>query len=163
MSELPHQPDPLAFPGWSQQGWFAPGADGSLVQGGAGGAWAPPAPSDDRSDQLTGQSDDDTFLRPFILTAGRTQPLQDGLRIETQVVATPAALSAPLRYERRRIVELCQRSLSVAEVASGLGVPLGVARVLVADLATENLVMVREPAELPFHVIERIRDLVREL
>jgi Protein of unknown function (DUF742) len=163
MSDLPHQPDPLAFPGWNQQGWFAPGADGSLVQGGSTAAWTPPAPSDDRSDQLAGRSDDDTFLRPFILTEGRTQPLQDGLRIETQVVATPAALSAPLRYERRRIVELCQRSLSVAEVASGLGVPLGVARVLVADLATENLVTVREPAELPFHVIERIRDLVREL
>jgi hypothetical protein len=163
MTDIPHQPDPLMFPGGDPHAWFAPGADGSLVQGGSAAAWTPPAPSSERSDRLTDQSGDDTFLRPFILTEGRTQPLQDGLRIESQVVATPAALSAPLRYERRRIVELCQRSLSVAEVAAGLGVPLGVARVLVADLATENLVTVRQPAELPFHVIERIRDLVREL
>jgi hypothetical protein len=162
MSDRPRRPDPL-LPGWNAQAWFAPGADGSLVPGGSTTAWIPPAPSREESDLVTGLSGDDAFLRPFILTEGRTQPLQDGLRIETQIVAAPAALSAPLRYERRRIVELCQRPLSVAELAAGLGVPLGVARVLVADLATENLVTFRQPAELPFHVIERIRDLVREL
>jgi hypothetical protein len=162
MSDALHRPDPLMFPGWNSQAWFAPGTDGSLVPGGSAAAWIPP-PSDRGSNLATDRSGDDAFLRPFILTEGRTHPLQDGLRIETQVVATPAALSAPLRHERRRIVELCQRSLSIAEVAAGLGVPLGVARVLVADLATENLVTLREPAELPFHVIERIRDLVREL
>jgi uncharacterized protein DUF742 len=159
MSDTPYPPDPQRYPGWSPPSWFTPGGDDALVPGGHATAWIPPAPAEEEAHH-TG---DDTFLRPFILTEGRTQPLQDGLRIETQVVAAPAALSAPLRYERRRIVELCQRPLSVAEVASGLGVPLGVVRVLVADLATENFVTLRQPAELPFHVIERIRDLVREL
>ncbi len=163
MSGAPGLPDPRGKPGWYSQGWFAPGVDGGLVQGGSATAWIPPAPSGEGPDPATDRAGDDTFLRPFIMTDGRTQPLQDGLRIETQVVATPAALSAPLRYERWRIVELCQRPLAIAEIAAGLGVPLGVARVLVADLATENLVTLREPAELPFHVIERIRDLVREL
>src|SRR5215475_6184483 len=120
MSDSPNLPDPLMFPGWNPQAWFAPGADGGLVPGGSATAWTPPPPSNEKSDLATDQADDDRFLRPFILTQGRTQPLQDGLRIETQVVAAPAALSAPLQYERRRIVELCQRPLSVAEVAAGL-------------------------------------------
>jgi hypothetical protein len=83
--------------------------------------------------------------------------------VETLVSALPAALSAPLRFELRRIVELCQVPLSVAEVAVQLGVPLGVARVLVADLATEGFVSCAEPAELPIEMIERIRDRVRAL
>jgi len=51
----------------------------------------------------------------------------------------------------------------VAEVAARIGVPLGVARVLIADLYTGKYVSLHEPHELPVHVIERIRDLVRAL
>ena len=142
-------------PPWSAEAWFAPGPDGDLVPGGSAAAWAPP--------ELATSARDDGFLRPFILTEGRTRPLQEGLRIETQILAMPSALAAPLQYEPRRIVELCQRPLSVAEVATGLGVPLGVARVLIADLAAANLVALRRPVDLAVHVIERIRDLVREL
>jgi predicted DNA-binding transcriptional regulator len=108
-------------------------------------------------------ADDGSFIRPFFVTGGRTRPLQDGLRIETIVSALPAALSAPLRFERRQIVELCQRPLSVAEIAVRLGVPLGVTRVLVADLVTEGYVSFTQPAELPIDVLERIRDRVRAL
>jgi hypothetical protein len=42
-------------------------------------------------------------------------------------------------------------------------VPLGVARVLVADLVTEGYVSFTQPAELPINVLERIRDRVRAL
>jgi hypothetical protein len=117
----------------------------------------PAGPADDRV------PDDDVLVRPFLLTGGRTRPLRDGLRVETLVSARPAALSAPLRFERRRIVELCQAPKSVAEIAVRLAVPLGVARVLVADLATEGFVSCTEPTELPIEVIERIRDRVRAL
>ncbi|HEV7899285.1 MAG TPA: DUF742 domain-containing protein [Planosporangium sp.] len=106
---------------------------------------------------------DQVLVRPFLLTGGRTRPLHDGLRVETLVSALPAALSAPLRFEMRRIVELCQAPLSLAEIAVHLGIPLGVARVLVADLATEDYVSYAEPAELPIEMIERIRDRVRAL
>jgi hypothetical protein len=107
--------------------------------------------------------DDGVLVRPFLVTGGRTRPLQDGLRLETMVSARPAALSAPLRFESRRIVELCQRPVAVAEVAVRLGLPLGVARVLVADLATDGYVTCTEPAELSIDIIERIRDRVRAL
>jgi predicted DNA-binding transcriptional regulator len=133
--------------------------------------WAPPLPPgrpepapDPEGDRPAGtDADDNLFIRPFFVTGGRTRPLHDGLRIETIVSARPAALSAPLRFELRRIVELCQRPLSVAEIAVRLGVPLGVARVLVADLVTDGYVSFSQPAELPINVLERIRDRVRAL
>jgi hypothetical protein len=106
---------------------------------------------------------DTTLVRPFLVTGGRTRPLRDGLRIESLVSAQPAALSAPLRFELRRIVELCQQPRSVAEIAVRLGVPLGVARVLVADLVSGGYATCQEAAEIPIDVIERIRDRVRAL
>ncbi|GAA4974599.1 DUF742 domain-containing protein [Actinoplanes utahensis] len=107
---------------------------------------------------------EDMVVRPFMLTGGRTTPLHDGLRIETQLYAVPAALSAPLRFESRRIVELCQRPMSVADLAATLRAPLGVVRVIVADLITQDLLRAGEaPGELTTMLIERIRDRVRAL
>jgi hypothetical protein len=51
----------------------------------------------------------------------------------------------------------------VAEIAVALRIPLGVARVLVADLTTEGYVTYSQPTELPIELIERIRDRVRAL
>lgn len=113
--------------------------------------------------QPAGKAPPDSFVRPFILTGGRTQPLQDGLRVETLIHAQPGTLFAPLQFERRRIVELCQTPRSVAEVASALQVPLGVARVLVSDLAADGLVSVHQQTETPIRLIERVLDRVRAL
>jgi hypothetical protein len=108
--------------------------------------------------------DEDPVIRPFMLTNGRTQPLQDGLRIETLLHAAPAALSAPLRFESRRIVELAQSPMSVADLSVALRAPLGVVRVIVADLITQGYLTVQESVgELPTSLIERIRDRVRAL
>ncbi len=106
---------------------------------------------------------DDRFVRPFVVTAGRTTPLIDGLRIETLVRATPAALSAPLHFEQRTVVRLCQQPHSIAEIGTALHVPVGVAKVIVSDLAAAGHVSVRDAPELSTAAIERIRDLVRAL
>jgi hypothetical protein len=102
-----------------------------------------------------------------VLTGGRTRPVDERLRVETLVSAPPSALSAPLAFERRRIVQLCQHPVSVAEIAGNLGMPIGVARVLVADLLSERLVTVHDHLgldDLRFRsVLERIRDGVRAL
>ena len=42
-------------------------------------------------------------VRPFIVTGGRTRPTDERLRVETLISALPAALSAPLGFERQRI------------------------------------------------------------
>lgn len=129
--------------------------------------WRPP-PTRAGPDPTTGQapavnSTDDLVIRPFLLTGGRTRPTQDGLRVETLLSAPPAALLAPLRFEARRIVELCQRPMSVADVAVALRVPLGVVRVLVADLLGDGVVQCEAQGELSIEMIERIRDRVRAL
>jgi hypothetical protein len=110
-------------------------------------------------------TDADSFIRPFYLTGGRTRPLHDGLRLHTLVLAPPAALHAPLRFELRRIVELCQKPLSVAEIAAGLGVPVGVTRVLIADLMAAGHVSCHDQDEdaISVELIERIAQRVRAL
>jgi hypothetical protein len=146
-------PDPRMIPVTQTQSWFD------------SGAMAEPDPEEPAVAGLSTHEDEDdgVFVRPFIVTRGRTRPLHDGLRIETLIRAAPAALSAPLQFEQRQIVELAQRPVSLAEVSARLGVPIGVARVLIADLYTGKYISLHEPTELPVHVIERIRDLVRAL
>lgn len=113
------------------------------------------------------QDEIEHIVRPFIVTGGRTRPTDERLRVETLVTASPAALSAPLSFERRHIVEICQRPLSVAEIASSLSVPIGVARVLIADLIGERYVTVHDHLGLndfpSRSILERIRDGVRAL
>ena len=101
---------------------------------GAGGAHAG-APPRQRTRPARAAPADDELVRPFLVTGGRTHPLRDGLRIETIVTAPPSALSAPLRFEARRIVEVCQRPMAVVDVAVALRVPLGVAKVLIGILS----------------------------
>lgn len=142
-------PDPRMIPRWT-----APAA-------------RPPQPQEETTltDPPVGQGVDETLVRPFFVTGGRTQPLHDGLRIHTVLTAPPGALHAPLRFELRRIVELCQEPRSVAEVAAGLAVPVGVARVLIADLVNGGHVRCHDQNEedLSVDIIERIRDRVRAL
>jgi hypothetical protein len=126
----------------------------------------------DRRDEPTGSlprhvddqdGADDLVIRPFLLTGGRTRPVREGLAIETLIQARPGAMSSSLRFEARQIVELCQQATSMAEVAAGLRVPLGVARVLVSDLVADGSVTVVQREELSVQLIERIRDRVRAL
>lgn len=68
------------------------------------------------------------------------------MAIEALVHTTtePGRLSGQLP-EHRRICQLCREAKSVAEISALLPVPLGVARVLVADLAEAGLVAVHQP------------------
>lgn len=88
--------------------------------------------------------------RPYAVTRGRTQP-SFHLAVELLVVAVegPAAgaggypsqqMGARLSYEHRGVHELCRNPLSVAEIAAYSGLPLGVARILIADLVEIGLV-----------------------
>lgn len=110
------------------------------------------------------EGDGDGLVRPFVLTGGRTRPGRDGLRLETQVHAPVSALSAPLRFEPRRIVELCQAPRSVADLSAALRAPLAVVRILVADLVADGHLLIDEPLTgFSPTLIERIRDGVRAL
>lgn len=115
-----------------------------------------PSPSDMRpyltaGDGLRGNEPDGeavSRLRPYLLTSGRAEPVDETLEIEAQVMTTDAGTLAALRlpFEHRDIVRLCVVSMSVAEVAARLRLHIGVARVLVADLADLGYLYVERPS-----------------
>jgi hypothetical protein len=84
-------------------------------------------------------------VRPYLFTKGRTRSETRTLAVEAMLSATPQAEGADLLApEQRQIVDLCREPKSIAEVAAKLATPLGVVRVLVADLADDALLEISE-------------------
>ncbi|MGB8994478.1 MAG: DUF742 domain-containing protein [Pseudonocardiaceae bacterium] len=101
-------------------------------------------------DECAGSEDFRFTVRPYTWTRGRTRPLQD-LAVETLVFTTDEGrdVTALCSAEHAPIVELCADVRSVAEVAALLRLPLGVARVLLADMIDTGLIQVhRNPMGL---------------
>jgi hypothetical protein len=95
---------------------------------------------------MTGRSEADPgpFLRPYAMTEGRTEPTGPDLAIE-DLVGSPAGAGEPpswLSLEHWSIAQACRETLSVAELAARVDLPLGVTRVLVGDLANHGMVTV---------------------
>lgn len=101
---------------------------------------------------MTGPPADDeprrspALARPYAWTEGRTAPVAE-IAVEALVETTAAgraeaahASSSALAH----VIELCVRPRSVLEIAALLALPLGVVRVLVADLLLDDLVVVRD-------------------
>ncbi|MCR6485622.1 DUF742 domain-containing protein [Amycolatopsis sp. OK19-0408] len=86
-----------------------------------------------------------SLARPYAWTAGRTRPTVD-LAVEALVETTVEGRTAPYSPTNplAAVTQLCLHQRSVAEVALHLGVPLGVARVLIGDLLIAGQVAVRE-------------------
>jgi len=91
------------------------------------------------------------LVRPYAVTRGRTRPRLD-IALEALVETTVRGRSANSRErnahgrEQQYIAALCDGRLqSLAEISARMQLPLGVARVLVADMAAEGLVAVYEP------------------
>jgi hypothetical protein len=111
------------------------------------------------------------FVRPFVITGGRTRADDASLRMETLVHTPSSGLGVPgagrggLTFEHARIVELCREPSSIAEVAAKLDVPLGVATVLVADLVNQNRLAVydSDPVEIELSALTRMINRVRSL
>jgi hypothetical protein len=95
-----------------------------------------------------GDEDGPRVVPVYALTGGRARSRGLDLNVETLVSTTPEGTMSlsHLRFEQARIVELCRRPVSVAEVAAELAVPLGVARVLVSDLHADHMLMIHQPA-----------------
>jgi hypothetical protein len=105
-----------------------------------------------------------SVVRPYTWTRGRTRPVQD-LAVETLVSTSDEGrdLTSICSAEHAAIVELCTEIRSVAEVAALLGLPLGVARVLLADMVDTGLVHVhRNPLDWEggpdLSLLERVLD-----
>jgi len=91
------------------------------------------------------------LVRPYAVTRGRTRPRLD-IAIEALVETTVRGRNNDLRSgtahirEHQYIASLCDGRLqSLAEIAARMQLPLGVARVIIADMAADGLVAVYEP------------------
>ncbi|MBD0840694.1 MULTISPECIES: DUF742 domain-containing protein [unclassified Streptomyces] len=114
------------------------------------------------------------LVRPYAMTGGRTRPGPSGVRFDLIALVTldPAAPGvddgSSLGPEHRALIELCRpETQSVAELAAGADLPVGVVRVLLGDLLELGRVTVSRPvppAQLPDErilreVIEGLRAL----
>jgi hypothetical protein len=104
-------------------------------------------------------------VRPYAVTGGRTEPA-DGKLLDLIAIIVASGRTVPagdpmgLSPEHRRILGLCREPATVADVASDTALPLGVVRVLLADLILQGRITVlpQRPAD------EQPRaDLLREV
>ncbi|MEU5000388.1 DUF742 domain-containing protein [Streptomyces sp. NPDC021622] len=105
------------------------------------------------------------LVRPYAMTGGRTRPGPAGVRFDLIALVTLDD-NAPgpgddtsLGPEHRALIELCRtETQSVAELAAGADLPVGVVRVLLGDLLEMGCVKVSRPvppAQLPDEKILR--------
>jgi hypothetical protein len=87
--------------------------------------------------------DDAAMVRPYAWTGGRTKANYD-LKLETLISTTELADDETLlpQLEHRAVSTLCRYPLSVAEIAAKLSIPLGVARVILSDMAELGLISI---------------------
>ena len=86
-------------------------------------------------------------VRPYAVTGGRTESVDgQALDLIALIVATGRRVkddeNTVLTPEHRAILRLCERPITVADLASDTGLPVGVVRVLLADLMAQSAVSV---------------------
>jgi hypothetical protein len=102
----------------------------------------PPAQQQYPAEEESGST---RLVRPYTVTGGRTQPRYK-LALEALVTASvyePRDLSV-LAPECQAILQFCLDWRSVAEISAVLRMPLGVARILVADMSADGLVRIHQ-------------------
>lgn len=86
-------------------------------------------------------------VRPYALTQGRTRHAGESFDLVATVMTTPAALTEPvaLAPEHMSVLQLARAPTTVADIASDVDLPLGVVRIILADLRELGLVAIRHP------------------
>ncbi|MFC7340997.1 DUF742 domain-containing protein [Saccharopolyspora griseoalba] len=108
------------------------------------------------------------YIRPYAWTGGRTRSNR-ALELETLVSVSEMCRPERLRRtEHHTIAEICKHPRSLAEVGALLAVPLGVAKVLVSDMADLGLITVHETvsdssSSSHFLLMERVLSGLRRL
>ncbi|MGH3154004.1 MAG: DUF742 domain-containing protein [Streptosporangiaceae bacterium] len=85
-------------------------------------------------------------VRPYALTQGRTRHTGDSFDLVATVVATRVfADPALLAPEHISVLQLARTPTTVADIASDVDLPLGVVRIILADLRELGLIAIRTP------------------
>jgi hypothetical protein len=138
--------------------------------GGPGVGHAPPPRDPWLQDSNPNAAGDEasSLVRPYAVTGGRTKPRYQ-LQIEAMVAAShyEARDLSVLSPECQAILGFCRDWRSVAEISAVLRMPLGVARVLIADMAMEGLVRVHQidhaQGRPDINLLERVLSGLRKL
>jgi hypothetical protein len=125
-----------------------------------------PHPDTDGNPQ-PGRNSDPWRARPFTVTNGRTEP-STTLDIMTLVMVSgdTSVSSDWLGIDHGPVFDLCRSSISVVEVAARLGLPVTVAKILLADLVELGLLATKAPstfAHIDLTTLEAVRDGLRAL
>jgi hypothetical protein len=126
--------------------------------------WADEPPDDDPEDSI---------VRPYTITHGRTVSTHGELTLITIISAlTPPEGQSDTRGlepEHRFILELCRRPVGLAEIAARLDLPVAVTKILISDLITLGIVAARPPVALAagqkpdIRLLRAVRDGLRRL
>ncbi|MCI0384160.1 DUF742 domain-containing protein [Streptomyces sp. CNQ085] len=87
------------------------------------------------------------LVRPYVITGGREIPSEREFSVTTLIMAADDATDRwVVSPESRSVLELCVGGyLSVIEIAGHLGLPLGIVRGLLAELAENGMILTRAP------------------
>jgi hypothetical protein len=111
-------------------------------------------------------------VRPYALTGGRTDLTGDAVLDLIAVIAAsgppPTTAESPrLSPEHRKLLNLCQLPITVADIAADITLPLGVVRVLLSDLIQQGMVTVLPPRaarpQLSTDLLKEVLDGLRSL
>jgi hypothetical protein len=107
-------------------------------------------------------------IRPYALVGGRTKPAGEFFDLIAMVTVRSVSARLPdLEPGHEQVLAMCDVPRSVADLAADLRLPLGVVRVLVADLREYGLISIRPPASptgiLDANALRRIEDGLRRL
>jgi hypothetical protein len=136
------QPTEVVQPDWITEAQRRATAEGAWTPAGEPPAWVPGA-MDEPTEAELGESA--SLVRPYARTGGRTKPVRHldlEALVRTTVNGKEASTSPLLSPEHSSVIALCTGTVSVAEIAARLSVPLGVARVIIADMVDLGLVEV---------------------
>jgi uncharacterized protein DUF742 len=89
-------------------------------------------------------------VRPYALTKGRTRHAGESFDLVATVLTTGVLLDDlhSLGPEHLSVLQLARAPTTVADIASDVDLPLGVVRILLADLRELGLVTIRTPVTM---------------
>ena len=105
------------------------------------------------------------FVRPFIMTGGRTRAERRDLRVETMLQASVSEIPRDLPSEQVDLLHACREPQSVAEVAAKLHLVTGVVAVIAGDLIATGLLDVHhtDPVEIELDMLTKMIERVRAI
>jgi signal transduction histidine kinase len=107
-------------------------------------------------------------VRPYALTQGRTRHAGESFDLMASVVATRAIADlASLAPEHIGVLRLARAPTTVADIASDVDLPLGVVRIILADLRELGLIAIRTPVvmaeRIDKHTLREVLNGLRSL